>query len=334
MSHNQPGPYGQQPPPPGGTPGPYGAPPPPGPPPGGPNPYAQGGAPGPQGAPGYGYPQQQPGPYGQPQQPGPYGQQPGPYGQQQSGQYPGQQPPYGQMPPPPPSGGGGRKALIAAAVVAAVVVTGGALYFLLGGSGSGLGEDDGTRYELSMPQTTGDFELQSSTDESDFDEQELAELGLQEMEGAGAVYYEGEPFTGEGGRQLVVSGLYGEVNDPETMVDSLFAVAAEEMAGDDEVELLGSPESVSPAGLENAVMKCQTLQVTDSDLGVPMQAPMCVWADYSTVAVTLVDVLPGAGFDMEDPESALDLRPVPMKEAAEVTARLRADALVEAGSGG
>lgn len=199
MSHNQPGPYGQQPPP-GqqpGQPGPYGSPPPQGGPPGGPNPYAPGGAP--QG-PGYGYPQQpggapgqpggapgqpgqpggvpgqpggypgqQPGGYpgqpgGAPGQPGPYGQpqQPGPYGQQPPppGQYPGQ-PPYGQ--PQPPAGGGGNKTLlIVVAAVVALAVIGGGAFFLLSGDDdgdSGPGGDPDANYTLEFPETFGDYSL-------------------------------------------------------------------------------------------------------------------------------------------------------------------------------
>ncbi|MFF2373393.1 hypothetical protein ACFVUW_03335 [Streptomyces xiamenensis] len=346
MSQYQPGPYGQQPPqgqP--GQPGPYGAPPPPGPPGGAPNPYAQGGAPGAPSGPGYGYPQQQPGqpgpppppgaypgqpgqpqgaPYGQPQAPGPYGQQP-PQGP--PGQYPGQ-PPYGQVPPPPSGGGNGKKAGIivgALAVVAALAVGG---VVLLGG------DDEKSEtlvgYSLSFPELTGEFVQIESQESSGMSEEELAQFGLgPDAQGATTNYLAGADPTQldsmdptELSNTVLTSmigvGLWGEIENPEATVDALLAYAAEEATNSDDGELTGSPETVTPSGLNGATMKCQYAEVEDAFIGEVVQVPICVWADNSTMGFAAFQKQQG-------PETAMEMS---IDEAANATAQLRTDSLV------
>ncbi|MFB7759742.1 hypothetical protein [Streptomyces xiamenensis] len=346
MSQYQPGPYGQQPPqgqP--GQPGPYGAPPPPGPPGGAPNPYAQGGAPGAPSGPGYGYPQQQPGqpgpppppgaypgqpgqpqgaPYGQPQAPGPYGQQP-PQGP--PGQYPGQ-PPYGQAPPPPSGGGNGKKAGIivgALAVVAALAVGG---VVLLGG------DDEKSEtlvgYSLSFPELSGEFVQIESQESSGMTEEELAQFGLgPDAQGASANYLAGaDPTQLESMdptelsntvlTSMVGVGLWGEIENPEATVDALLAYAAEEATNSEDGELVGSPEKVTPSGLNGATMKCQYAEVEDAFIGETVQVPVCVWADNSTMGFAAFQKQQG-------PETAMEM---PIDEAANATAQLRSDSLV------
>ncbi|MDT0269182.1 hypothetical protein RM844_23115 [Streptomyces sp. DSM 44915] len=358
MSHNQPGPYGQQPPP-GqqpGQPGPYGAPP-QGTPPGGPNPYAQGGAPGAPGGPGYGYPQApgapgqpgqvpgQPGPYGQPQQPGPYGQPqaPGPYGQppQPPGGYPGQpgqpgQPPYG--PPQPAGGGGGNKKLLlgigGAVVIAAAAV--GAYFLISGDDGSGPGSDPDTRYALEFPETFGDYSLAeppSTTEE--FSEEELAQAGLADAEGSSAVYLGGVPAGEVSGPEdlpalgtdatiMLTVGMWGQIDSPEATVDAVLTFGTQELAGD-ELTLVGEPQSMSPDGLDGAVMKCQEADTESMYTGGTVRVPLCIWADYSTAGFTVFQPLAAGsdGMSMEPREMSLD-------EAAAHSAQLRTAALVEA----
>ncbi|SOD66356.1 hypothetical protein SAMN06297387_12546 [Streptomyces zhaozhouensis] len=367
MSHNQPGPYGQQPPP-GqqpGQPGPYGAPPPQGAPGGGPNPYAQGGAPGAPQGPGYGYPQQpgapgqpagapgQPGPYGQPQPPGAPGQ-PGPYGQQPPpGQYPGQpghpgQPPgpYGQPQPPSGGGGGNKTLLIVIASVVALAVVGGGAFFLLSGDdddegGDSAGGDPDTSYMLEFPQSTGEYTaVQPPTGTDDFSEEELAEIGLTDAEVSTATYLAG--MTPEEASSLMdpselgstevttmfTVGMWGTVDDPEGTVDAFLAYGAQEAsASGGNVNLVGDPESVSPDGLDGAVMKCQQAETEDALTGEMVPVPLCVWADHST-----------AGFATMQRRTGQGTIEVSLDEAAEHAAQLRSDSLVEAeaegGSGG
>lgn len=343
MSHNQPGPYGQQPPPgqqPGQQPGPYGAPPPQGPPPGGPNPYAQGGTPA---APGYGYPQQ-PGPPGPPPPPGQPGSYAQPPHQQQPGPYPGQ-PPYGQTPQPPSSGSRNRTALIVVAVAAAVVLIAVTAFFTLGGSGGGdsIGEDDGTRYEVTAPQVSGDFSLVEQPEGSELTDEELAEAGIENMESVNGTYASSgfDPAAGtpppDGTVVMGMLGMWGEIEDPETAVDGLFALAADAATEDDGAELIGTPSDYSS---EEAVLKCQVARGTEPDeaLGYPAEVAVCIWGDYSTLGVVHFTPVPGvpAGYDPSSGEvpEYTQPEPVALEDAAEHSRTLRTDALVPVGGSG
>ncbi|MGY0486565.1 hypothetical protein [Streptomyces sp. WG-D5] len=344
MSHNQPGPYGNQPP---QQPGPYGQQP------QQPGPYGQPQQPGPYGQPpqapqpGYGYPQQppqqapqgvppqQPNPYGQPPQqpPGGYGQpqQPGPYGQPQ-------QAPYGQYPPAPPTGGGGGKKtlgiVIGAVVVVAALGVGG--YFVLGGDGGGSGssvEDDGA-HKLTTPATVlGEYKKSSANASSSgtFSESDLAEAkkwGVTDPKSVNASY---EAGTGTTAKAINFGGVYGEIEDPEKVVDSMFSEMkkkSEENGGTSagaKVSFEGSPEKFEPAGFKNGVMKCQNAKYempggSSSTSGVPSSftMPMCIWGDHSTVTYI---VYSDAGAIVAKEEQ-------PLSEAADTTAKLREEVRV------
>ncbi|MEE1928373.1 hypothetical protein V1J52_09220 [Streptomyces sp. TRM 70351] len=270
MSHNQPppqGPYGHQP----GQPGPYGAPQQPG-------PYGQpGGAPG---QPGYGYPQQQPPPqpgYGYPQQPGGY-----------------------VAPPPPPKSNKGKViGLAVGAVVVVGAVIGGILAF--GGSGSSGVADDGP-HRLVTPQEVGEYTLQEDGNSTGMsaDNDEMREmidtLSVADGESVNGTYSNldlADPSTLEDPtafarmRMAFFVGAWGTVEDPEKSVDDFFAkLKAEHTKDPDGSELVGEPESVTPAGLDGAVMKCQTVRTeADEQMPTPTETPICVWGDHSTVAM-------------------------------------------------
>ncbi|MFI6942694.1 hypothetical protein ACIBI4_25765 [Streptomyces sp. NPDC050418] len=327
MSYQQPGPYGGQPGPQGGQPqqpGPYGQQ-------GG---YPQQPAPGygypqqpqqPQQQPGYGVPQQSPygqqdGGYGQPQQPGPYGQQPqAPYGQQ----------PYGQVPPPPPVGGGNKKTgIIIGAVVALAAIAGGLWYFMGSGGGSEIA-DDGP-HQLTAPETVLDGKFKKSDsgagmfDSDDLDDAE--KWGVKNAKDVDAEYEAGDKETNPLGMEnLAFGGVYGEIEDPEKVVDAAFAEMKKEAAkdSDSEAELVGEPKSYD---LEGAVLKCQEAKFTNSSGdGTPTKGPkeftlpICIWGDYSTLAVvshiSVGKALTGAGTTPE--------------EAAEIVGKLRKEIRVK-----
>ncbi|MFI8927590.1 hypothetical protein ACIG3E_07930 [Streptomyces sp. NPDC053474] len=306
MSFNQPGPYGgQQPGPYGGQqPGPYG---------GGqpqqPGPYGQ---PPQAPPPGYGYPPQapqQPG-YGYPQQ-APYGQPP--------------QAPYGQVPPPPPpSGGGGKKAgavIGAVAVVVAVAVGG---YFLFAGddssgSGSAAVKDDGP-HKLTTPDTVldGTYKLKPNSAKNDAMSPEKAkeaeEHGVKNAKDVEAQYEYGSDDNPLGQKLFQFNGLYGEIEDPEAVVDKMFGSVEEKAAKDNggaKVTLVGSPKSFSPSGLDGAVMKCQEMKysfggaVTGSTKGPKeMSMATCIWGDNSTIGVgitaDMANVMAGKSADLDE----------------------------------
>ena len=291
MSYNQPGPYGgpppQQPGPYGSQPGPYGQPP---------------QAP----QPGYGYPQQappaappQPG-YGYPQQGPPVPPQQNPYGQQQP---PYGQPPYGQQPygvPQPPAPGGGKKktGLIigAVAVVAAVAV---GAYFVLAGSGSGL-KDDGP-HKLSAPaailsakyKRVGDSSEQKA---SSRDAKDLAKSGVTGATSVSAIYSTvdlqsldtSDPTDvakAQTAENVTFFGVYGTVKDPEAALDATFANMKKDSSSGDDVQFVGDAQSVSPDGLDGAVMKCQQAKGKNQLTGKAQTAYLCIWADYSTIGM-------------------------------------------------
>ncbi|MFF0432139.1 hypothetical protein ACFYU9_07950 [Streptomyces sp. NPDC004327] len=329
MSYNQPGPYG------GGQPNPYGQQPgQPGPYGGQPNPYGQPQAP----QPGYGYPQQapqgvppqQPGPYGG--QPGPYGQQPNPYGQQPQAPYGQPQPPYGA-----PQGPGGympvppapkkSKAPLTIGIVAAVVgLAIGAYYAFGGGGGGGAIGDDTKGYKLAAPESVDAYKKNpgagDKTGPLNPEQKARAEaLGVKNASQVVAQYKnDTAPLKG---KQLTFSGLYGEIADPSAAIDAYFASIGKNPDAEKlgiKYELVGSAETVEPSGFSGALMKCQNVRMTSEKssgsaaLGPKsMEAPTCIWADYSTLGtVNLIDLS-----TMMTGGAAL-----PQSEAAELAAKL------------
>ncbi|MER8042989.1 hypothetical protein [Streptomyces sp. NPDC094032] len=312
MSYNQPGPYGGQPQQPGPygqqpqQPGPYGQQPPQ------PGPYGQ---PPQAPQPGYGYPQQAPQgvppqqpPYGYPQQGQP--QQPGPYGQQP--QYGAPQGPGGYMPPPPPAKKSKAGWIIGGvAAVAAIAV---AAYFVIGGGGGSSVADDGP-HKLITPETVlGEYKKDASAgSESQGDKKSLKEAeknGVKNAKEVSASYKVEDKSNPLAGKLLSFDGLYGEIEDPEGVVDMIFAgiktEADKDKGKDGEMQLEGSPQAYKPAGLDGAVLKCQQAKTkADPAQSTPAFAmTMCVWADHSTVGfvvpVDMASMLSGKGGSAED----------------------------------
>ncbi|MFE1411898.1 hypothetical protein ACFW6F_14000 [Streptomyces sp. NPDC058746] len=265
MSYNQPGPYGQQP----QQPGPYGQQPPPP-----PGPYGQ---PAPQ--PGYGYPQQQPGvpPQGYPQQPPTQA-----YGYQQ-------QPPYGGTPPKKSKAG-----VIIGIVVAVAVIGGAGWYFTQGGGAGGSVASDTKGYKLVPPPAVDDFKQDPKYKQSeltDKDKKEAETAGIKNPTQVGMTYQSGDPKNPLSAKGLNFSGFYGEIADPEKTVDGYFAMAKMNATKNDknEATLVGSPKEITPAGFKGAVMKCQEVKITSKDTTAKgpkeVTLPICIWGDYSTLAV-------------------------------------------------
>ncbi|MFG3258016.1 hypothetical protein [Streptomyces sp. NPDC048172] len=317
MSDNQPGPYGQQ-------PGPYGQQP------QQPGPYGQqqpqyGGA---QGQPGYGYPQQGQQPGGYQQQPPP--QQQGGYGYPQQGQPQQPQQPYGQPGQPgmpmPPQGGGSSKGKTIGIIVGALVVVGaviGGILFFTGGDDDGGGgkvADDGKKYKLITPATVaGSYQKSPSGGGSGFDSEaksDFEEFGVKNLKDVNAAYKSG---SGMSAKQLQFAGVYGDIDDPEKVLDAAFGKMAQEASKEGgKTKLEGSPEKVSPAGADDAVMKCQNAS-TEASPGKTVKIPFCMWADHSTVG-TVMSV---------DLAAAMTGKSAPISEAAETTAKVRKDTRVE-----
>ncbi|ARX83486.1 MULTISPECIES: hypothetical protein [Streptomyces] len=333
MSYNQPGPYGgqqpQQPGPYGGQPqqpGPYGQPPQaPQPGYGYPQQAPQGVPPQqpPYGQPGYGQPPQAP--YGQPQQPGPYGQQP--------------QAPYGQV-PPPPGGGGGKKTGMIIGAVAVVAAIGVGAYFVLGGSDSGSSgtvKDDGP-HKLTTPATVlSDYNKKPNSDSgSDMSSDEIAkaeEYGVKNPTEVKAQYMAGTQENPLGQKILQLNGVYGDIEDPEAVVDKMFSSAkekSEKSSGSStgqKVTVIGDPKSYNPSDLDGAMMKCQEMKYAmgsgsstgSSDAPKEMSMATCIWGDNSTIGVVVT----------ADVASAMGGKAADLDEAAEKTAKFRKEVRVK-----
>ncbi|MDF9813259.1 hypothetical protein [Streptomyces sp. SPB162] len=282
--------------------------------------------------PGYGG---QPNPYGQ--QPNPYGQQqpqPGGYGQPQQGGYgwQAQQPGYG-YPPQPPTG---RKntAWIIVAVVVVIAAIGGGAFALLGSdsdkvhdtvSSSGGadsktgGGDDGKKYKLTTPQTlAGEFQLKNPLDSA-------AKASLSSTPGIANPQPAGGGYDTSAQKHMLFRGAWGTVANPELEVDTLFVVGKKDLVREDDVEFLGTPQKVTPEGLDaGAVMKCQMARYkAPSGSNSPVKSadfPLCMWADRSTVGIVLVG----------DPIAALaGVGPPSISDIAVTTAKVRKEARVE-----
>ena len=287
MSYNQPGPYGGQP----QQPGPYGQP-------GGPGPYGQqpqAPQPGyghPQQAPpqqpGYGYPQQTP--PGAPPQPG-YGQQPQPYG----------------VPQPPAPGGGKKNAGIIIGAVAVVAALGVGAYFVLGGGGAGSGLEDDGAHILTTPATVLSDYNRATKDGAGAGEdantaKDLEKSGVRNGKSVAGLYttadlsgYDPEdPTSAPDQSQLATAkgitfvGGYGEIADPEAVLDKFFATFKKESqegsssGSESKGELVGEPVE---ADLDGAVMRCQAAKGENQLTKEEKIDWFCAWADYSTIAM-------------------------------------------------
>ncbi|GHE75110.1 hypothetical protein GCM10018785_49280 [Streptomyces longispororuber] len=313
MSYHQPGPYGGQQP---QQPGPYG---------GGqpqqPGPYGQ---PPQAPQPGYGYPQQAPQQpsYGYPQQPPqgvppqqpPYGQPGAPYGQPQPPY--GQQAPYGQVPPPPSGGGGGKKTGAIIGAVAVVAAIGVGAYFVLGGSdgsGSGTVKDDGP-HKLTMPATVlGDYTKKQSKEDrmSPEGRQKAEQNGVKNAKDVSGQYQSGSDDNPLARKMIQFNGLYGDIENPEKVVDYMFTRAqngfSEESSSSSSGQKLtpvGDPKSYNPSELDGAIMKCQEMKLemgsgagsssAGSQSPKEMKMPVCIWGDKSTIGVVISTDVAGA----------------------------------------
>ncbi|MFE0131599.1 hypothetical protein ACFWY6_08470 [Streptomyces sp. NPDC059037] len=281
----------------------------------------------------------QPGPYGgqQPQQPGPYGQQPQApqpgYGYPQQPQAPYGQPPqapYGQVPPPPAGGGGGKKTgLIIGAVVALVAIAGGVWWFTAGGGSSDVA-DDGKTYKLTTPATVlGEYKKQEGAGGGmeDDDLKELEQAGVTDPKNVNGNYQAGDGATM---KAINFGGAYGDIEDPEKVVDAMFAQMKKNAeTGDSEgMHLKGEPEEFTPDGFENGIMKCQEAEFrmggadsAETEDGIPntFQVPMCVWGDHSTVAFV----------GRSDASATATGKKLTMEDTASMAAKLRDEVRVE-----
>ncbi|MBQ0983419.1 hypothetical protein KBZ10_02475 [Streptomyces sp. F63] len=243
--------------------------------------------PGPYGGP----PQQQPqgGPgYGHPGQPGGYGGQPAPYHPGAYGGHPqGQPQPYGRVSPPAPGGGKGRTAgIVAGAVVAVAAIAGGVVLFGGGGPGGG---GDMAPYTVKLPEklVNGEYTRAEGGDGQGgglAGGKEAAKLGVRNGSSVSGSY------TNAANDNLVVAGLYGEIDDPGAAVDRLFAQMEknqEAVSATVRIDEVTPVREYSPDGFDGTVMKCKTQKATAGSgaAEVTSGATFCAWGDTSALGV-------------------------------------------------
>lgn len=215
-----------------------------------------------------------PGPYGQqpyPGAPGPYGQPPGPYGMPQ------QAPPFGYgggpgMPPPiPPRRKAGKVWGIVGAVAGVLVIgtLASAGAFRGGGSSSG-GSDGGPKYRITVPQTLVGGEYKLAKDISQQAGSAVPSDGANEhnVKAVGGQYSSGT-------KSLVMLGLYGVIDDPETTVDHTIRG----MTRDGKTEVAVTDKEFTPSGGGDS-LTCGVDERTE--MGQKVTLTFCVWADSST----------------------------------------------------
>lgn len=265
----------------------------------------------------------QPGPYGPPQPPQPpqppYGSQvpqgPNPYAQAPQAPQPPMPPMPSAMPfqAPQPQGKGKTAAIVATAVVLVAAIAGGGWMLLKGGddkkpakaaassaakpaapsAAPSSAAPTGKRYKLVAPDKVADTYAKDASASGDgFDSADLEDLktlGVVNPQNVSATYKAGDEST-----QKVVkfTGAWGEVKNPETVVDGLFhamaASAGKEKDGTN-TSVEGTPQKVTPAGLDDgAVLKCQNMVMSGPVFaGHTLKTPMCIWADHSTVGTVI-----------------------------------------------
>lgn len=177
--------------------------------------------------------------------------------------------------------------------MAAIAV--GAYFVIGGGGGSGSVSDDGP-HKLTAPATVigGTYKKADSSNSpdsmSDDDLSDFQKWGVKNAKDVSAGYQNG---TGLTAKNLTFGGVYGTIDDPEAVVDAMFAKIKSESEKDksDEGRLIGSPETVHPSGFSNGIMKCQVAEFTNDDTASKgagaaksVKMPICIWGDHSTVA--------------------------------------------------
>ncbi|MEU1132743.1 hypothetical protein ABZ383_23265 [Streptomyces sp. NPDC005900] len=126
------------------------------------------------------------------------------------------------------------------------------------------------------------------------------DLGVSNPQGASGIYNapstDPDDLTKTGGKRLTFDGLYGDIDNPAEALDNYFAGLDEKSPKGGakvkgiQLRPVGNPETVRPTGFKGALMKCQDVKVTFDKGASPAgnaakeyQFPVCAWSDYSTL---------------------------------------------------
>ncbi|MGW3009408.1 hypothetical protein ACWC9R_11285 [Streptomyces sp. NPDC001219] len=156
---------------------------------------------------------------------------------------------------------------MAAVLVIGTLASAGA--FRGGGSSSG-GPDAGPKYRITVPQTLAGGEYKLAKDIS----QQAASAVPSDGAGAHNIKAVGGQYS-SGTKSLVMLGLYGAIDDPETAVDHTIRG----MTRDGKTEAVVTDKEFTPSGGGDSLTCGVDVR---TEMGQKVTLPFCVWADSST----------------------------------------------------
>ncbi|MER5360689.1 hypothetical protein [Streptomyces sp. NPDC002785] len=271
-------------------------------------------------------PQPPQGPYGPPQPAqGPYGPPQPPQPQPQYNPYAGQNPyghPQQQLPPQGPWGQPGapglpgaqppkkkRTGLVIGITVAVLAVVGGLGYaaFKLVDAGKAVaGSFPPAEYRLTVEKKLLDGEFTLAEDMSRTEGKGIEDTYDPSVRNPKAAVAQ---YTSSEGGALILSGMWGQLRNPEFARGKILSGAAEA----DGATLAVPAKEFTPDGYDITV-ECQVVRQKTS--GVSSSVPMCAWADGNTGAMVAV-VTPRTA--AQDPQS------IDLKQMAADTAKVRSE---------
>ncbi|WP_070013769.1 hypothetical protein [Streptomyces abyssalis] len=218
--------------------------------------------------------------------------------------------PSGPSAASPAPGAGGRSgssrrntATAAAAVVVVGALVGG--WFVLGSPGD-------PEHRLTTPRTVaGEYERDGKGQKGDG-----KAFGNKKVPGMTSSADVSAEYKSGAGKKLQLGGAYGSVENPDKAVDWVFAQTAKSLKTETGAKAEGKLRKFSPSAFDGDVLKCQEYKISNMSLA------MCSWADSSTVGTVSSMILTSDG---------TSTKPVDLKSTAELTAKVRKDALTEAG---
>ncbi|MCR8576558.1 hypothetical protein [Streptomyces sp. Isolate_219] len=172
-----------------------------------------------------------------------------------------------------------------------------------GGSSSG-GSDDGPRYRITVPQTLAGGEYKLAKDISQQATEAVPHDGANEhnIKAAGGQYSSGT-------KSLVMLGLYGVIDDPETAIEH----SINGMTRDGKTEVAVEDKKFTPTGGGDSLTCGVDVR---TEMGQKVTLPFCIWADSSASA----NVAETDASDLsKDPQS------VDLQEFADKAAKIRSE---------
>ncbi|MEJ8648605.1 hypothetical protein WKI65_11040 [Streptomyces sp. MS1.AVA.3] len=172
------------------------------------------------------------------------------------------------------------------------------------GGGSSSGGSDGPRYRVTVPQTLAGGEYKLAKDISQQATEAMPHDGANEhnIKAAGGQYSSGT-------KSLVMLGLYGVIDDPQTAIDH----SMRGMTSDGKTEVAVPDKEFTPTGGGDSLTCGVDVR---TEMGQKVTLPFCVWADSSTS---------GNVAETDASDVAKDPQSVDLQEFADKAAKIRSE---------